>query len=306
MPDETKAPRPPLVLVASDQEWATRSLETILGPNGYAVLRAYTGRQALDLARSALPDVVVIDARMPDMDGVEICRTLRADPHFSDTTPVVITTAGSAGRVQRLAAYRAGAWDFCTQPLDSEVFLLKLETFMRSKREGDRIREESLLDQVTGLYNMRGLARRAREIGAGALRRHDALACIAFAPDAASLEGNEDAANELGIEIAEHLGGVFRRTGRLSDAIGRLGQAEFAIVAPATEEVGARRMVERVQESIEAAPIALAGRPHRVRLRAGFCAVNDFAESSIDAVEMLVRATAALRQASGGNGREPD
>lgn len=297
MSDGSKLSRPPLVLIANDQEWAARSLETILGPNGYAVLRAYTGRQALDLARSAQPDVVVLDARMPDIDGVEICRTLRADPHFSDTTPVIIATAGPAGRAQRLSAYRAGAWEYCTQPLDGEVLLLKLDSFMKSKREVDRVREESLLDQVTGLYNMRGLARRAREIGAEALRRHDALACVAFAPDAASLDGNEHLANEMGMEIAEHLGAVFRRTGRRSDAIGRLGQAEFAIVAPATKEAGARRMVERVQESIGVSPLSVGGRPRLVRLRTGLCAVSDFAESSIDAVEMLVRATSALRQA---------
>src|SRR5215218_1743776 len=74
--------RPPLVLVANDQEWSARSLESILGPNGYAVLRAYTGRQALELARSAQPDVVIVDVRMPDIDGLDVCEVLRDDPRF--------------------------------------------------------------------------------------------------------------------------------------------------------------------------------------------------------------------------------
>jgi diguanylate cyclase (GGDEF)-like protein len=292
MSDGSKVSRPPLVLIAGDQEWAARSLETILGTHGYAVLRAYTGRQALDLARSAQPDVLVLDARLPDMDGIEICRTLRADPHLTATTPIIVTASGPAGRAQRLAAYQAGAWEFCTQPLDAEVLLLKLDTFMRSKREVDQVREESLLDQVTGLYNMRGLARRAREIGAEAFRRHDPLACVAFAPDVSVLDESEPALNEVGIRMAEHLGAVFRRTGRLSDAIGRLGQAEFAVVAPATRATGARRIVERLRESIEASPITVSGRARRLRLRAGYYAVPDFAQSSIDAVEMIVRATA--------------
>src|ERR1700677_1632141 len=67
---------PPLVLIATDQEWAARSLETLLGPNGYAVLRAYNGRQAVELARSAQPDVVIIDLRLGEGDGLDVCRAL--------------------------------------------------------------------------------------------------------------------------------------------------------------------------------------------------------------------------------------
>src|SRR5919197_254684 len=59
--------RPPVVLIASDQEWAARSLETVLGPRGYAVLRAGTGQRALELARIARPDAYIIDAGMSDI-----------------------------------------------------------------------------------------------------------------------------------------------------------------------------------------------------------------------------------------------
>ena len=83
MPERDKPSRPPLVLVANDQEWSARSLESILGPHGYAVLRAYTGRQTIDLARSAQPDVIILDARLPDLDGLDVCRSLRADPRMA-------------------------------------------------------------------------------------------------------------------------------------------------------------------------------------------------------------------------------
>ena len=125
------------------------------------------------MARSLLPDVVVVDARLPDIDGIDVCRTLRQDPCFSATTPIVITSAGE-GRAQRLAAYRAGAREYCTQPLDGEALVVKLDTSCAA-REVDQVRADSLLDERTGLYNMRGLARRAQEIGSDAFRRHDAL-----------------------------------------------------------------------------------------------------------------------------------
>ncbi len=288
-----------MVLVANDQEWSSRSLESILGPNGYAVLRAYTGRQALELARSAQPDIVILDARMPDMDGVDICRQLREDAHFGAHTPIIITTSGPAGRAQRLSAYQAGAWEFCSQPLDGEVLLLKLETFMRSKREMDRLRDESLLDEVSGLYNVRGLTRRAREIGAAAFRRHDPLACVAFAPNTDGHRVSDALVDELASRLAEQLGSVLRRSGRTSDAVGRLGQAEFAIIAPATQASGAVRLVERIQEMIALAPLPAGVEAHPMTIRAGYCAVPDFAESSVDAVEMLLRAATALRHNRG-------
>ena len=107
MPESDRMSPPPLVLVANDQEWSARSLESIIGPQGYAVVRAHTGRQALDLARRTQPDVIIIDAGMPDLPGVEVCRMIRSDVLFTASTPIVITTAGPASRADRLEAFRA-------------------------------------------------------------------------------------------------------------------------------------------------------------------------------------------------------
>src|SRR5215212_7184505 len=197
MATRDKAVSAPLVLIANDQEWSARSLESILGPNGYSVVRAYTGQQALERARTAQPDIIILDAQMPDMHGFEVCRSLRSDPRFSSTTPIVITTSGPSGRTQRLEAYRCGAWEFLGQPLDGEALLLKLGTFLESKRQVDLLREENLLDSTTGLYNMRGLSRRAREIGSDAIRRRDALACVVFAPEPVGDAGEDPAEEEL-------------------------------------------------------------------------------------------------------------
>ena len=296
--------RPPLVLIANDQEWAARSLESLLGPNGYAVLRAYTGRQAIDYARSAHPDVVILDARMSDLDGVDVCRVLREDLTFSAYTPILITTAGTLDRAQTLDAYEAGAWEFFSEPLDGEVLLQKLATYVRAKRAADRVHDESLLDQLTGLYNMRGLARRAREIAAEALRQHNPLACVAFAMEGV-LGDEEQPSPYEATQVATHLSAVFRRTGRTSDVMGRLGQTEFAIIAPSTEGRGAVRLVERLQATLETAPVTLNGVERTLKIRAGYCAVPDYAEAAVDAVEMLLRAAAALKHHRAGGGTAP-
>lgn len=294
MANQDKAPSAPLVLIANDQEWSARSIESILGPNGYAVVRAYTGTQAIERARSSQPDILILDAQMPDMHGFEVCRALRADPRFSVTTPIVITTSGPSGRTQRLEAYRAGAWEFLGQPLDGEALLLKLATFLQSKQQVDVLREENLLDAGTGLYNMRGLARRAREIGADALRRREALACVVFAPDEEDEAEPEGLSDEL-LRMSDQVGSVFRQFGRGSDAIGRLGPTEFGVIAPATGAEGAVRLVNRLGAAVEATKIPVRGGERSMRVRAGYCAVPDFAESAVDATELLLRATTALR-----------
>jgi diguanylate cyclase (GGDEF)-like protein len=302
MANRDKAPAAPLVLIANDQEWSARSLESILGPSGYSVVRAYTGQQALERARTSEPDLIILDAQMPDMHGFDVCRALRNDPRFSATTPIVITTSGPSGRTQRLEAYRAGAWEFLGQPLDGEALLLKLGTFLQSKQRVDVLREENLLDSGTGLYNMRGLARRAREIGSDAVRRREALACVVFAPETEQ-EAEEDAAAEELVRLSDQVGAVFRQVGRGSDAIGRLGPVEFAVIAPATGSEGAVRLVDRLGGAVEATRIPVRGGQRSVRIKAGYCAVPDFAESPVDAAELLLRATTALRDLRrGGEG----
>lgn len=310
MSDSDTLVRPPMVLIANDQEWSARSLESILGPSGFAVLRAYTGRQALDLARTTQPDLLILDERMPDIRGTDVCRMLREDERFGVHVPILIMTADSVDRAQRLAAYQAGAWDFIEQPFDAEALLLRIATFIRAKRQVDRVRDESLLDPTTGLYNMRGLARRAREVGAEAYRQREPLACVVLAADTFPAAYSDKVMEELVERVVTHLGTIIRQSGRASDVVGRLGHAEFGIIAPATEGEGAVRLVERLQETLESTPMPVTGDERPLRVRAGYYAVPDFAESSVDAIEMLLRAATALRhlreEENGGSIRSYD
>jgi PleD family two-component response regulator len=294
MSDTRNESAPPLVLLANDQEWSARSLESVLGPQGFASIRAFTGLQASELARRTHPDAIIVDDGLPDISGVDLCNKLRDDLEFSSSTPIIMTTAGPASRAQRLEAHRAGAWEFLSLPVDADALILKLTVFVRAKREIERSRDGGLLDSLTGLYNVRGLARRAREIGADAARRRSALACVAIATVSPSSEPPHGP-DDLLPGLAEQLSDICRRTARSSDAVGRLASSQFAFVAPATDEHGAMRLVERLRETIEGSIFPEGERRHRFRVHAGYCAVSDFSVSSVDAVEMLLRAEAALR-----------
>jgi diguanylate cyclase (GGDEF)-like protein len=290
--------RPPLVLIANDQEWSARSIESVLGPRGYAALRVATSERTLELAGIAQPDAIILDMALPDLGGRVVCERLRQDPRLPLNVPIICTTSLIAGRSERLEVYAAGAWELCAEPLDAEALLLKLDTFVQAKLASDRIREETLVDDETGLYNARGLARRAREIGGDAIRRSDALACVAFSAERASLSSEADAA-ETDREIAGTVSRLCQMNSRLSDAVGRLGPNEYAIIAPGTSEAGAERIVARLRDSFESSLIHVKEREQRFRLSTSVAAVTNLAESSVDALELLYRATTSLRQARG-------
>jgi diguanylate cyclase (GGDEF)-like protein len=292
MAERTARSHPPLVLIANGQEWHARSLESVLGPHGYAVVRAYTGKQALERSRSARPDLIIIDADLPDLGGLGVCRVLRDDPQISASTPILVTGPHSS-RERRLAALRAGAWDYLTVPIDGEELQLRLDAFVRAKFESDRAREESLLDGLTGLYNIQGLARRARELGSQAFRHHEPFACIVLAP---YMEGPDAPGSEEDLRAAvSYVAGKLRANGRVADAIGRLGPTEFAVVAHGTDPEAAMKLAQRLAQVLESAPQETGAGVPRFKVRAGYEAVENYHDAPIEPEDMLVRATIAMR-----------
>jgi len=274
-------PRAARVLVANAQEWFSRSLESILAPAQFTVVRAYTGPAALDLVHQAAPDAIILDLTLPDADGLTLCRTLRADPHLTASTPILLTTAAPATRQLRIDALRAGACELWSGPLDPEEFVLDLEARLRAKFDADNARYGSLTDPVSGIYNLQGLERRAREIAAGAVRHHVVFACAIFVPEAA-------AAAELGDRLAR----AFRAQARTSDVVARLGPTEFAVLAPETDAAGAARLTGRLARAVEG---EVSGNGHgKVRLRAAHYALPEPPQASLDPLMPIARARAAL------------
>ncbi|MEO8448711.1 MAG: response regulator [Gemmatimonadota bacterium] len=271
----------PCVLIANDQEWAARSLGSLLEAEGFRVVRSFTGARALEQARKERPDLVVLDRQMPDVDGLEICRRLRSDPEFGPSLPVIITTAGPSGRATRMEAHKAGAWVFHGSPLDTELLLAQIRAFLAAKPAAGQAPEENLADPETGLYSARGLLRRAKEILSGPGRRGPPFACVILTPDLRESSPHV---------VAQRLENVLRRASRSADAIGRLGETQFGIVAPATGKAGAERLVSRLEGLFQADG---EGGDRPGALRAGYVVSSGLSEL-LSPEEMLSRAWSAL------------
>jgi diguanylate cyclase (GGDEF)-like protein len=168
-----------------------------------------------------------------------------------------------------------------------------METFVRAKQDSDRMRDEGLTDPGTGFYNARGILRRAKEIGADAVRFDRPLTCVAFGPHSFGASGDDEALIEL---ISQRVAAALRTVTRTSDTVGKLGPGEFIVVAPGTDQGGAVRLADRVFEAIEAARGADLIDPNLLRqVRAGVSATKGDEPATPE--DLLLRATVALRQA---------
>lgn len=123
------------VLVVDDAEANREFLARVLRREGYVVDFACNGREALDAVHRAPPDVVLMDVRMPDVDGVEACRTLKHDAATRLVPVVLITALNSAD--DRLEGINAGADDFLSKPFNVPELRARVRSLIRLKRHTD-------------------------------------------------------------------------------------------------------------------------------------------------------------------------
>lgn len=128
----------PVVLVVDDQHANVRMVGALLARSGYAVLPAASGAEGLELARSHVPDVVLLDMKMPGMDGFEVLRQMRLDKATRDL-PVIFLTADN-DRENLIRAFAAGAIDYITKPFVAEELLARVLTHIDLKRSRDALR----------------------------------------------------------------------------------------------------------------------------------------------------------------------
>ena len=127
------------ILAVDDIPQNLRLLEAVLAPNGYTVVTAATGEDALLKVLTEKPDLVLLDIMLPGIDGYEVCRRLRADPKTS-FLPVVMVTA--SGLPEKVKAIGAGADDFIAKPFDHPELLARVRSLLRVKTYHDEIERQ--------------------------------------------------------------------------------------------------------------------------------------------------------------------
>ena len=121
------------VLVVDDERAVRNSLRRAFTMAGYDVAEADGGESAVSMLARSSPDVVVLDVLMPDVDGLEVCRRMRAG---GDRTPVVMVTARETV-ADRVAGLDAGADDYVVKPFDLDELLARVRALLRRSANGD-------------------------------------------------------------------------------------------------------------------------------------------------------------------------
>jgi DNA-binding response OmpR family regulator len=297
------APEKRAALIGCSDEWMCRSLETVFAERGFKVTRSVSGKQALKLARRGGFDVLMLDERMDELSGLEVCIALRDDPLFDHATPICVISQSHTTLPSRTAAYAAGAWEYCHQPVDFDALFLKIRTFLRAREELAAARSGSLVDPLSGLYTAFGLQHLAEQLGARAFRNHEAFACLAFSPQQDPSEPGQRRTTDEEILAFDDVAQVVRGQSRKSDVVAKTGDSRLAILAPDTDAKGAQLLVARLQRELDATS-KNATSPGSVRLRAGYCAVSDLAAANVDLTELVRRAESALAHVPESGRRE--
>ena len=140
-PDTTAASPTPLILVVDDNPVNVDILRTRLDSHGYRTIAAADGEAALAAAHTHHPDLILLDVMMPKLDGIEVCRRLRADPTFPFTPIVMVTARGETQDV--IAALEAGADEYLAKPVDQGALVARVKSMLRIKALHDTVQQQS-------------------------------------------------------------------------------------------------------------------------------------------------------------------
>ncbi len=133
--------QPPLILIADDNEANRDILARRLEAQGYQLVMAADGEEALTCARDQLPDLILLDIMMPKMDGLEVCRRLKADKSLP-FIPIILVTA-RADTKDVVAGLDTGGDEYLTKPVDQAALVARVRSILRVKELHDTVHEQS-------------------------------------------------------------------------------------------------------------------------------------------------------------------
>ncbi len=231
---------PSRILVIEDDADTSEVLRFYFVQKGHDVRVATTGREGLAACRERLPDIILLDVRLPDIDGLEVCREVRGAARTQHIPVIFVSELSDTGK--RLTALELGADDYVTKPFDIDELGLRVQNTLR------RMQQESLTDPRSGLPAVRLVKEHIRK-----LMRAKGWSCLAVRINdfAGFSERYPYPAGDLVIRATARLiGDAINEAGCPDDFVGQAGEV-FVIIT--TEERGPAlrdALVERFNREI--------------------------------------------------------
>jgi two-component system cell cycle response regulator len=251
---------PARVLVADDDA-ATRDLiATTLRASGYEVETASDGQEAIARYAKGGLDVVLLDAVMPRVSGVDACRTIKG-LRGADLVPVALMFAKTDPK-SRVEALKIGADAYVCKPFEQTELLGCVSSALRVKRAHDRMLDANqrldrlrTFDELTGAHSFLHLHERLTAEFARAEKHAEPLACCILDVDRLKVH-NERGGRTLGDTVLRGVADVIKRSVRDTDVVARYGGDEFFVMLPATHFAGSLVVASRIWRDIAQRPLS--------------------------------------------------
>lgn len=258
---------PGTILVVDDRESNRRLMRAMLESAGHRALSASNGKEAIELALTGEPEVILLDVKMPGTDGFEVCTTLQSLAETANI-PIIFVTANYTEERDLLHGLEVGAYDYLVKPISRSFLLARIAVMLRIRRSEERIRSLSMIDEFTGVFSKNYATRRLEEELERVRRGDSALSVTMIDLDDFEL-CNDTYGHQFGDEVLKRVAATFHASMRDYDSIGRYGGEEFLIVQPHLNELEATASVERLKEKVAAESFQSQGREVRVTFSAG-------------------------------------
>lgn len=235
------------ILIVDDDPNAIQVLSRMLSQQG-RLRFALSGAQALELIRDDIPDLILLDAEMPEMNGFETCSQLKQDARMTDVPIIFITSHGDIET--EVAGFAMGAADFVRKPPHPAVVAARVQTQLRLKRLTDELRRAAMIDGLTGVANRRCfdelLTRECHRAG----RSTDSLSLLMIDVDHFK-RYNDRYGHPAGDAVLRGVAqAITAVASRATDLVARYGGEEFVVVLPQTDGAGARRIAQAVVDAV--------------------------------------------------------
>lgn len=248
MPIEAIQLRQQTVLIIDDDPIVVDIMETVFDGD-LRILTARNGRDGIAMACAENPDLILLDVRMPDMDGYETCRQLKSMAETTDI-PVIFLTA----RVETEDEFKGlelGAIDYIAKPIVPQIVRARIQNHLTLKRQRDQLANMSMIDGLTGIANRRRFDDHIEQELRRASRNKAPLSLLLMDIDDFKAY-NDTYGHARGDDclrtVAQEIRNFLRRP---SDLVARYGGEEFAVVLPDTPPEAAAMLAEKIRIGIE-------------------------------------------------------
>lgn len=285
------------ILACDDEKSILEVLKTTLLSEGYDVVTAKNGIEAVELFKKEFPDLILLDVSMPGMTGFEVLNKIKT--YFGEKYVPVIFLTASIDVDYKLRALHGGAVDYLVKPVSQDELLARIQNFLELKDKHDKLKDEAMFDWMTGTLNKGYFLKKAEEELEKALRNNVPLTFILTDVDKFK-HINDTLGHLAGDKVIREFANRLKHLIRRIDLLGRFGGDEFMIMMSHKTVEQGRIVAERLKAEMKK-PIIFEQTKINVTVSIGIVENKGIEKADINLLFKLADKALYEAKAKGGN-----